>query len=89
MDQSSKMIKMRIKADVWSQGLSPETRDEIRERVRVFFCRDMAPRTVYLYLQGLRVMETVGPVAWRNGDMEKSRAVGMGGLEDAIANGPF
>ena len=38
MDQAAKMLNMRIKVDVWSQGIAENIRVEIRERVRDLFC---------------------------------------------------
>ncbi|KAI9767499.1 MAG: hypothetical protein M1839_004487 [Geoglossum umbratile] len=86
IDQSSKMLNMRIKTDVWSQGLSPEIREEIRERVRDLFCEYAMPRRVLLYLKDVRVMKTVGPEVWKSRDEGKFKGVEMGGAEDVIAN---
>ncbi|KAH0565111.1 hypothetical protein GP486_001495 [Trichoglossum hirsutum] len=86
MDQSSKMLNMRIKVDVWSQGLTQEVREEIREKVRDLFCGYMAPRRVYFYLKQIRVMKTVGPEVWRNRDVANFEGAEMSGMEDIVAN---
>jgi hypothetical protein len=39
MDQVSRMVKIRIKIDVWSQGLEESKREDIREKLGDIFCQ--------------------------------------------------
>ena len=55
MDQAAKMLKMRIKIDVWSQGLAENKRVEIREHLQDLFCQ-LPARRVWLYLKHIRFM---------------------------------
>ena len=55
MDQAAKMLNMRIKIDVWSQGLSNGQRNDIREKLGTLFCQ-LPARRVWLYLKRVRFM---------------------------------
>lgn len=55
MDQAAKMLNMRIKIDVWSQGLSNSRRKDIREKLGQLFCQ-LPERRVWLYLKRVRFM---------------------------------
>ncbi|KAH0538534.1 hypothetical protein FGG08_004867 [Glutinoglossum americanum] len=89
MDQSAKMLNMRIKVDVWSQGLAPDIREEIREKVRDLFCRYAAPQRVYYYLKRIRYMKLRGTETNLT-PTGKAKAAGSerldDGPEDVIAN---
>ena len=53
------MLKMRIKIDVWSQGLSSSDRKDIREKLGKLFCQ-LPMRRVWLYLKRVRIMIRTG-----------------------------
>ena len=55
MDQAAKMLNMRIKIDVWSNGLSEDRRRQIRETLGDLFCQ-LPPRRIWLYLKRMRLM---------------------------------
>ncbi|KAL9100393.1 MAG: hypothetical protein Q9163_004236 [Psora crenata] len=86
MDQAAKMLNMRIKIDVWSQGIDERIRINIREQLGVLFCQ-LPPRRVWFYVKRVRHMllrsrepdERHGPQL----DMDNL----MNGAEDIIANG--
>ena len=59
MDQAAKMLNLRIKIDVWSQGLSKNQREDIREKLGQLFCQ-LATRRVWLYLKHVRFMLRTG-----------------------------
>ena len=59
MDQASKMLNMRIKIDVWSQGLSKSHREDIREKLGKLFCQ-LPVRRIWLYLKRVRLMLRTG-----------------------------
>jgi len=46
MDQSAKMLKLRIKIDVWSKGIDESIREEIRNHLRDLFCQLPARRYI-------------------------------------------
>lgn len=56
MDQARRMVKLRIKIDVWSQGLDESKREIIRENLRDIFCQLPAQR-LWFYLKQIRMME--------------------------------
>jgi hypothetical protein len=99
MDQASRMLNMRIKADVWTQGVAENIREEIREHVRDLFCQRTLPRRVWLYLKQIRHMKlagiTIESTATGEGKGEGRGKVtnskygdpAMDGPEDVIANG--
>jgi hypothetical protein len=78
MDQAGKMLKMRIKFDVWSQGLDEGFRNDIRENLRDIFSQ-FPSRRVWYYLKQLRNMVLGGHTAGRD--------IIMDGPEDTIARG--
>ena len=55
MDQASKMLTLRIKIDVWSQGLSPSQREDVRQKLGQLFCQ-LPPRRIWMYLKQVRLM---------------------------------
>lgn len=55
LDQAAKMVNMRIKIDVWTQGLDESFRDKVRENLRELFCQ-LPPRRVWYYLKRIRHM---------------------------------
>jgi hypothetical protein len=55
MEQARKMLNMRIKVDVWSQGLDEDFREGIRRNVRDLFCQ-LPVRRVWYYLKLVRYM---------------------------------
>lgn len=55
MEQARRMLNMRIKVDVWSQGLDKDFRVGIRCNVRDLFCQ-LPVRRVWLYLKMVRQM---------------------------------
>ena len=55
MDQARRMLNMRIKIDVWSQGLSESIRGDLRDKLRELFCQ-LPPRRVWYYLKSIRLM---------------------------------
>lgn len=55
MEQARRMLNMRIKVDVWSQGLDENFRNGIRRNVRDLFCQ-LPVRRVWFYLKMVRQM---------------------------------
>lgn len=84
MDQARRMVKMRVKFDVWSQGLDEGFRDKIRNNLRDLFCQ-LPVRRVWLYLKYIRgmILGDFGP--W-DGVMQESNVM-FDGPEDTIARG--
>jgi len=58
MDQARRMVKLRIKIDVWSKGLDERKRVKIRENLRDLFCQ-LPVRRLWFYLKQLRFMEQI------------------------------
>jgi hypothetical protein len=88
MDQAHRMLKMRIKIDVWSQGLDESFRAEVRKHLQDLYCQ-LPARRVWYYLKLYRYM-----------DLKESGAHGMAepqlglddildGPEDVIVNGKY
>jgi hypothetical protein len=79
------MVKMRIKIDVWSQGLHESKREEIRDHLRDIYC-GLPARRVWFYLKHIRNMH-----------VRSDRLLGTqfnlenvaDGPEDGIANGKY
>lgn len=87
MDQARKMLNMRIKVDVWSQGVDERVRERIREHVQELFC-ELPPRRLLLYLQSIRNMLWKGVEGAKTTGSKKADAEPpVIGPEDAIANG--
>ena len=78
MEQARRMLKMRIKVDVWSQGLDEGFRESIRRNVRDLFCQ-LPVRRVWFYLKQVRHM--------RMGNSEFGGKRSFDGPEDVIAKG--
>jgi len=55
LDQSAKMLKMRIKIDVWTQGHDENFRENVRENLQDLFCQ-LPARRVWYYLKRFRYM---------------------------------
>ncbi|RFU24898.1 hypothetical protein B7463_g11446, partial [Scytalidium lignicola] len=55
MEQSQRMVKLRIKVDVWSKGLDESFREQIREQVGEIFCQ-LPVRRLWFYLKRIRNM---------------------------------
>src|SRR3954452_14633081 len=100
MDQARRMLNMRTKVDVWTQGVAETIREEIREKVRDLFCQYALPRRVWFYLKQIRHMKlagiTIGSTATGGEGKGKGRGKAidskygdpvMDGPEDVIANG--
>ena len=79
---------MRIKVDVWSQGLSDDIREDIRQKVAQLFC-GLPPRRVWLYMKRIRCM-LMNP-AQRPWDVKDvfDNPVCWDGAEDAVAQGKY
>jgi hypothetical protein len=86
MDQAAKMLKMRIKIDVWSQGLAENRRVEIRENLQDLFCQ-LPARRVWLYLKRFRFMDMTD--GGRIGMIDSQLDSVIDGPEDIIANGKY
>ncbi|KFY53148.1 hypothetical protein V496_07858 [Pseudogymnoascus sp. VKM F-4515 (FW-2607)] len=55
LEQARNMLNMRIKFDVWSQGLNEDFREDIRENIRRIFSQ-LPVRRVWYYLKHVRNM---------------------------------
>ncbi|KAJ9616680.1 hypothetical protein H2200_000399 [Cladophialophora chaetospira] len=55
LDRSAKMLKLRIKIDVWTQGLDESFREKVRTNLRELFCQ-LPARRVWYYLKRTRFM---------------------------------
>jgi hypothetical protein len=84
MDQAHRMLKMRIKIDVWSQGLDESFRAGIREHLRDLYCQ-LPARRVWYYLKLVRYMHQGGNGA--HGMVESQPD--PDGPEDVIVNGKY
>lgn len=82
MDQSAKMLSLRIKIDVWSKGIDESIREEIRNHLRDLFCQLLA-RRVWFYLKHIRCLE----LDKRRPDINFRLDDLMDGPEDVIVNG--
>lgn len=88
MDQAAKMLKMRIKIDVWSQGLAENKRVEIRENLQDLFCQ-LPARRVWLYLKRIRFMHMRERVPIGMIDSQLDSNDMLDGPEDIIVNGKY
>ena len=88
MDQASKMLNMRIKVDVWSQGLRESVREDIREKLRELFCQ-LPARRVWFYLKHIRNMLLKGRKADRASELQLNSDIIVNGMEDVIVNGKY
>jgi hypothetical protein len=88
MDQAARMLKMRIKIDVWSQGLAEDRRAEIREHLQDLFCQ-LPARRVWLYLKRFRYMHVMEKGSTGMIDPQLDPGDAIDGPEDIIANGKY
>jgi hypothetical protein len=88
MEQARRMLNMRIKIDVFTQGLKEDFREGVRENVRELFCQ-LPPRRVWHYLKQVRNMllrdRSIGPKDLIATALEDDLI--MNGPEDSIARG--
>lgn len=56
MDQARRMLNMRIKIDVWSQGVEENIRQQTRENLTDLFCQDIPLQRLWLYMKHIRSM---------------------------------
>jgi hypothetical protein len=88
MEQARRMLNMRIKIDVFTQGLKEDFREGVRENVRELFCQ-LPPRRVWFYLKHVRSMllqdRSIGPKDPIATALEDDLI--MNGPEDFIARG--
>lgn len=83
MDQVHRMLNMRIKIDVWSQGREENKRQDIREKLRDLFCQ-LPARRLWYYLKELRTMLSREPGDIP--DLDEMQEY-MKGPEDVIVKG--
>lgn len=88
MDQSGRMLKMRIKIDVWSQGLDESFRAGIREHLRDLYCQ-LPARRVWYYLKRVRAMLLGGNGAHGMVELQPDLEDIIDGPEDVIINGKY
>jgi hypothetical protein len=88
MDQAGRMLKMRIKIDVWSQGLDENFRAKIREDLRDLYCQ-LPARRVWYYLKHLRNMLLGGHEAHGMVESQPGPEDNIDGPEDVIVNGKY
>ena len=88
MDQARKMLNMRIKIDVWSQGLDESFRAGIRENLRDLYCQ-LPARRVWYYLKLVRTMLLGGIGAHGMVEPQPDPEDIMDGPEDIIINGKY
>ncbi|KAL9607916.1 MAG: hypothetical protein Q9167_007219 [Letrouitia subvulpina] len=86
MDQAAKMLNMRIKIDVWSNGLREDIRGEIREQLRIIFCQ-LPARRLWIYLKQVKYMLLKGKKPDTTVGSELNALIPMFGEEDTIVNG--
>ena len=89
MDQAAKMLNMRIKIDVWSQGLNTSQREDIRQKLGQLFCQ-LPARRVWLYLKRVRFMLRRGKGKGAGRAFDASQLASHGKskeAEDVIVNG--
>ena len=83
MDQAAKMQNMRIKIDVWTQGLEENFREKVRQTLISLFCQ-LPARRVWLYLKYIRNMLLNGKGTVKS-QLESDHLID--GPEDVIVNG--
>lgn len=83
MDQAAKMQNMRIKIDVWTQGLEESFREKVRETLKDLFCQ-LPARRVWFDLKRIRPM-----LLNNNGSIRSQLEVDhlKNGPEDVVVNG--
>lgn len=80
LDQAAKMLNLRIKIDVWSQGVDERIRVKNREQLRDLFCQ-LSPRRVFCYLKYTRNMQL------KRTEPDERAPFTIEGPEDIIADG--
>jgi len=91
MDQAARMLNMRIKIDVWSQGLSNSKREDIREKLGDLFCQ-LPARRIWLYFKYIRFMLRDGREKGADQAMDSSEPQSClkgNDAEDIIVDGTF
>lgn len=83
LDQAAKMVNMRIKIDVWTQGLDESFREKVRENLRDLFCQ-LPPRRLWYYLKHIKYMLLGGETAPLGSQLGP---YSLGEPEDVIVNG--
>lgn len=85
LDQARRMVKLRIKIGVWSQGLDESKREKIHENLRDVFCQVPA-RHLWYYLKQLQIMQLT-ETPRRLSDVADENPELMNGPEDDIVKG--
>ena len=83
MDQVNRMIKFRIKIDVWTKGLEESIREDIRRKLGDLFCH-LPSRRLWFYLKRLRLMSLNEPESLSDPNRD---VLDMDGPEDVIIKG--
>jgi hypothetical protein len=86
MEQARRMLNMRIKVEVWSQGLDENFREGIRRNVRDLFCQ-LPVRRVWFYLKLVRQMRLNSGKAGGLENLGYGEKSPPNGPEDVIAKG--
>jgi hypothetical protein len=86
LEQSGRMLKMRIKVDVWSQGLDESFRESIRDNVRDLFCQ-LPVRRVWYYLKRVQYMILEGNGVDGLANSGSKEVKSLNGPENVIAKG--
>lgn len=81
MEQARRMLNMRIKIDVFIQGLDEDFREGVRENLRELFCQ-FPPQRVWLYLKNVR------NILLRDRSMESKDTIANELKEALIMDGP-
>jgi hypothetical protein len=80
------MLNLRIKVDVWSQGLEESIRQKIRDNVRELYS-EFPPQRVYYYVKRIRHMELSRYFSNRGPRELQGEGNLLHGPEDVIAKG--
>jgi hypothetical protein len=86
LDQTERMLNLRIKVDVWSQGLEESARQKIRDNVRELYS-EFPPQRVYYYVKRIRHMELSRYFSSRGPRVLQGEDYLFDGPEDVIAKG--
>ena len=89
MDQARKMLNMRIKIDVWSQGVDEDIRQQARENLVDLFCQQIPPQRLWLYLKHIRNMLLSPKHDTNNAQSGHVEQVYLEGPEDVIAKSTY
>lgn len=89
MDQARKMLNMRIKIDVWSQGVDEDIRQQARDNLMDLFCQHIPLQRLWLYMKQIRNM-LLGP-KYDTNDMQNDHTeqVYLEGPEDVIVKSTY